>query len=408
MRAIDRYCIYTENLYLEDSIQSGSYVEVSNGIIAGITNTPKADIPVIDLGDYKVLPGFIDLHIHGREGCDVMDAEISSLSVISQSLAKFGVIGFLGTTVTSTWDKSIKAFSTIAKASRMKLGGALVLGSYSEGLFFSASHKGAHNDNFFLELTQQRIDEIYAASEGTLKVLALAPELGKSTELIPYLNSLGVRAMIGHTNANWEQTCCALKTGASGGVHVFNGMSGIHHREPGCAGALLMDESALVEVIADGVHLHPAILKMIYKLKGKKNILLISDCINAGGLNDGIYQLGELDVEVKSGVAKTRQGSLAGSTLTLDKSIKNLVRMAGISEVEAVQMASLVPARFLGLSDSLGSIAPQKRACFAVINKNGHVVCTIIDGEPVFSGDAYIDNQFATPESKHPLTYKNP
>lgn len=394
MHTLTTYYLKAARTYLEDRIKKNAFVLIKDGIIAAIHDQPQDDIRVLDLGNYKLLPGLIDLHIHGRNGCDVMDAELSSLEVISSALSQYGIVGFLATTVTSTWEKSLAAFSVIGEAAGKKMPGAQVLGAYNEGLFFSYAHKGAHNDEFFLTLTKERIDAIYQASKGTLKVLAMAPEEAGAADLIPYLTSLGVRVMLGHTNANWEQTCCALKAGASGGVHVFNGMSGIHHRDPGCAGAVLMNDDAYAEVIADGVHLHPAILKMVYRLKGAKQITLISDCINAGGLSDGSYRLGELDVKVEQGVARTLSGSLAGSTLTLNRAIENFVTLAGISEVDAVNMASLVPAKFLGLSDSLGSIAANKRACFAITDDSGDVQATILDGELVFSKSDAISEFF--------------
>jgi N-acetylgalactosamine-6-phosphate deacetylase len=394
MQTVNNYYLSSSRTYLEDQIKKNAFILIKDGIISAIHEQPQPGIKILDLGNHKILPGLIDLHIHGREGCDVMDAKLSSLETISASLSHYGIVGFLATTVTSSWEKSLAAFSIIGEAASKKMPGSQVLGAYNEGLFFSETHKGAHNETFFLTLTKERIDQIYSASNGSLKVFAMAPEVEGSADLIPYLKSLGVRVMLGHTNANFDQACCALNAGASGGVHVFNGMSGIHHRDPGCAGAVLMNDDAFTEVIADGVHLHPTILKMVYRLKGAKKITLISDCINAGGLSDGTYRLGELDVKVEKGVARTLKGSLAGSTLTLNRAIENFVNLAGISEVDAVNMASLIPAKFLGLSDSLGSIAVNKRACFAITDETGDVLATILDGNLVFSKNDRISEFF--------------
>ena len=201
--------------------------------------------------------------------------------------------------------------------------------------------------------------------------------------------------MLGHTNANYQQTCNALHAGACGGVHVFNGMKGIHHRVSGCAGAVLLDKDAYVEVIADGVHLHHGILDLIYRLKGPKNMGLISDCIVAGGMKDGSYKLGMLDVNVSEGVARTNSGSLAGSTLTLEKAVSNLINLANIPKLEAVHMASLRPAEFLGLNDTLGSIAPGKRACMTIVDSQFNVMATLIDGSVVYI-DSEISNKLKT------------
>jgi len=381
------YYLHSNSVYTETSIEKDSYVLIKNGKIADISDNPLANIPVIALGDLHLLPGFLDLHIHGREGADVMDATPAAIETISTSLAKHGVVGFLATTVTSTWNNTLAAFENIGHAYQNQPSGAQVLGAYNEGLFFTEDHKGAHDEQYFLPLSKDNIDAIISATQGALKVVALAPELTGSDEIIRYLSAKGIKPMLGHTNANYQQTCDALHAGACGGVHVFNGMKGIHHRDPGCAGAVLLDNNAYVEVIADGVHLHPGILEMVYRMKGPKKVGLISDCIVAGGMSDGTYRLGMLDVEVSEGVARTKSGSLAGSTLTLEKAIANLVNLADIPKLEAVHMASLIPAEFLGVSNSLGSIAINKRACLAIVDDKFTVQATIIDGELVFKSD---------------------
>lgn len=383
------FYLHAKQVFTEHGIKENHYVLITNGLIKEISAKAMPGITVINLGENNLLPGFIDMHIHGRKGCDVMDAKLSSLNTISTSLAQHGVVGFLATTVTAKWQDSLQAFTTIGEAAHTSLDGAEVLGAYNEGLFFTDEHKGAHNEKFFLRLTKERIDEIYAATQGTLKIVAMAPEFEDSKAMITYLDSLGVKVMLGHTNANYQQTVDALDAGACGGVHIFNGMSGIHHRDPGCAGAVLMDQNVLAEVIADGVHLHPTIMQMVYRLKGPEKMALISDCINAGGFSDGAYRLGELDVYVKGGVARTASGSLAGSTLTLETAIENLVKLAHVPLLEAVHMASLIPAKFLGMDDQLGSIAVNKRANLTIINDQHQVQATLIDGKAIFTHDDF-------------------
>lgn len=360
------------------------YILVKDGKIASIAPAASSRIPCVDMGDATLVPGLIDLHIHGREGCDVMDGKLSSLETISRSLAQHGVTGFLATTVTSAWDETLNAFDVIGQATKQPMPGAKILGGYSEGLFFTADHKGAHHEGYFLELTKERIDALISASHGKLKVIALAPEINNACEMIEYIKAQDVRVMLGHTNATYDETVAALKAGASGGVHVFNGMRGIHHREPGCTGAVLTEDTN-VEVIADGVHLHPAILKMICKLKDTRQVTLISDCINAGGLDDGRYTLGKMEVAVTDGIARTDSGSLAGSTLTLERAVQNLSTLADINLRDAVHMASLSPAEFLGIADTTGSITTGKNADIVALNAAGGVEATFIDGELMFS-----------------------
>lgn len=356
---------------------------VENGKIKEITQKLSKNINIIDCPDATLIPGLIDLHIHGRDGCDVMDGEISSLEKISASLAKHGVTGFLATTVTSTWEKTLKALNVIGEAAQKKFNGAVVLGGYSEGLFFTKDHKGAHDDQFFLELTIERVDAMIKAAKGTLRVIALAPEINNAVNMTKHITEGKIQVKVGHTNATYQETVDVLNAGASGGVHVFNGMRGIHHREPGCTGAVLTKECN-VEVIADGVHLHPAILELIYKMKPVDDITLISDCINAGGMPDGNYRLGELDVKVDKGIARTNEGSLAGSTLTLEKAVNNMSRLAGIEFRDAVHMASLSPAKLLNLENTKGSIKEGKDADFCILKESGDVFMTVIDGEIVY------------------------
>ncbi len=384
------YWLRVGHVALETGITGNTCVRVADGRIQRLAAHADDAAPCFDFGDALLSPGFIDLHIHGREGCDVMDATRDSLETISRSLAAHGVTGFLGTTVTSDWDSTLAAFRCLGQIWReglsgTQLPGAQLLGAYSEGLFFANRHKGAHNENYFLPLEQRYFEQIIAAADGALKVLALAPELEHAESIIRWLRAQGIRVMLGHTDASFDQARAALAAGACGGVHVFNGMRGIHHRDPGCTGAVLMDDKAMVEVIADGVHLHPQILKLVQRLKPLDQISLISDCINAGGLPDGQYTLGKLDVLVRDGVSRTLNGSLAGSTLTLERAVRNMTRLAGSSLHEAITMASLNPARFLGLDNELGSIAAGKRASLTVLDAQGDVVATLVDGRCVYS-----------------------
>lgn len=379
-----KYYLKVQKIIGADKDYNQHAVLVRDGVIAAVTPHCDETVPCIDLGNVSIAPGMIDLHIHGREGCDVMDASMTSMETISKSLAQYGVTGFLATTVTSSWPETLAAMDILGEAAQKTMPGAQVLGGYSEGLFFTKDHKGAHNEGYFLDLTKERVDALIDAAQGQLRVLALAPEINNAYEMIEYIRSCGVKVMVGHTGATYEQTVCALEAGACGGVHVFNGMRGIHHREPGCTGAVLVHDTN-VEVIADGVHLHPAILQMICRLKQPEQVTLISDCINAGGLADGAYMLGKTEIAVEDGIARTRGGSLAGSTLTLDRAAHNLSRLAKIPFRNAVHMASLSPALFLGMEDKLGSIAVGKQADLAVFDEAGEVVATLVKGKLAYA-----------------------
>ncbi|MBB1420935.1 N-acetylglucosamine-6-phosphate deacetylase [Pseudoalteromonas sp. SG43-7] len=378
------FYVKADVIYCQERVLKNHFMLVENGIISHFTQNPTAGVPIDDYGNAAIIPGLIDLHIHGREGCDVIDCKMSSIETISCSLAEHGVTGFLATTVTTDWQQTLNAMSVIGQAYTQQPSGAQVLGGYSEGLFFSEVHKGAHNQDYFLELSQSHLEAMINAANGSLKVVALAPEKPGANALIKFLTEQGIRVMLGHCDANYEQTQSALEHGACGGVHVFNGMRGIHHRDPGCAGAVLMNDDAFVEVIADGVHLHPTILKLIYKLKGPQKIALISDCINAGGLNDGEYKLGKMDVVVQQGVARTASGSLAGSTLTLEQAVKNMHQLGSVELREAINMASIVPAQFLNIASQVGSLAEGKHANFAILNSDFSIQATYVKGQRCF------------------------
>lgn len=366
----------------EDRDHAGAWLVIRDGVIQGIERAAPPGAEAIDLGPVTIAPGMIDIHIHGREGHDVMDAEPASLRAISASLARHGITGFLATTVTAAWDRTLEALAVAGTCDDASMPGARLHGIYSEGLFFCCTHKGAHNEAYFLPPTADRIDAMIEAANGRLKVVALAPELDGAMDALRHAVGRGLKVVLGHTDATYDQTRAALAAGASGGVHLFNGMRGIHHREPGCAGALLL-EPATVEVIADGVHLHPAILSLIARLKSPEEILLISDCMCAGGMADGAYRLGEMDVVVADGVARTQAGGLAGSTLTLDRAVVRLAETGEVPFRDAVHMASLYPARFAGVDARFGSIAPGKAADLVIFGPDDAVLATLVAGVPV-------------------------
>ncbi|WP_294328983.1 N-acetylglucosamine-6-phosphate deacetylase [uncultured Sphingomonas sp.] len=370
-----------DRIVTEAGIAHGSWLVLSDGRIERVSRTQPIGTAIsLDLGDVTLIPGLIDIHIHGREGADVMDADPVSLRTIARSLARHGVTGFLATTVTADWNRTLAALGVVADMMHEVPSGARLLGAYSEGLFFSCTHRGAHNPDWFLKPDRDRIDALIAASRGALKVLALAPEIDGAMDSLRHAVARGLRVALGHTDASYDQTRAALAAGASSGVHLFNGMRGLHHREPGCAGALLM-EDCFVEVIADGAHLHPAILQLIARLKSADQVMLISDCMCAGGMPNGTYRLGEMDVAVRDGVARTAAGGLAGSTLTIDRALARIIDATGIALEEAVHMASLTPARFLEIAQDTGSIAPGKRADLTVLDTAGDVRATLVGGQ---------------------------
>lgn len=357
---------------------ANAMLTIKNGKIIKIEQTDK-----VCSDNIKVLPALIDTHVHGVMGADTMDASHEALNTMSCFLAQHGIGAFLATTVTESHEKIAAALVQVKQSIKQGVAGATLLGSYLEGPFFNAVHKGAHPETLLHAPDRKLIEKWLALAEGTLKCIALAPEYPNALEIIAWLRSINIRVMVGHTNADYQTTKAALLAGASGVVHCYNGMSGLHHRNPGVVGAALTIDNCQTEIIIDGHHVHPVAVDIAYKCCGK-NLLLISDAMRATGMSDGDYQLGKLKVHVQDHIVRTEDGSLAGSTLTIDRAVNNLADYTNISFAQAWLHGSFYPAKALGIDDTLGSIAPNKLANLVLLNDNNHIVATIINGYVVY------------------------
>ena len=349
-----------------------------------VKDAGQNDSRVFDYSDCWLIPGLIDTHAHGAMGCDVMDASHQSLDTMSAYFASIGVTGFLPTTMTDHKTKICAALQQIHQSKTRGVQGAEILGGYLEGPFFNVIYKGAQPQEHFLEINRADLDDFLQAAQGSLSAIALAPEQALAPALIPYLKQRGLRVMLGHTDASYEQTKAALKAGADGVVHCFNGMRGLHHREPGVVGAALGCPDCYVEIIADGQHVHPAVMKLCYQLKGSEYLNLITDSVPSSGLDDGDYFLGSVPISIKEGVARTAEGGLAGSTLQLLQAVRNSCEWFEIELHTALKMASLTPATLLGIEDKYGSIKVGKQACFSVIDRDFKVQATWVNGVQVY------------------------
>ncbi|MFQ2222137.1 N-acetylglucosamine-6-phosphate deacetylase [Aeromonas enteropelogenes] len=308
-----------------------------------------------------LVPALIDGHVHGGAGVDVMDEEAGALAHLSLAKAAEGVGAFLATTVTAPLPQIEQTLTRIADGVASGMPGAQLLGSYLEGPYFTPEHKGAHDQALFRELDIPELERLQQLARGTLRVVALAPEKPRALEAIRHLVANDVRVMLGHSAADHDTTMAALSAGATGLVHCFNGMRGLHHREPGMVGAGLIHPHAWLELIADGHHLHSGVLRLCHCCAGER-LLLITDAMRAAGMPDGHYLLGNHRVEMKGGVVRTEAGGLAGSTLTLLGAVRNMVQLADVPLADAIHMASLAPARMLGIADRLGSLSVGKQA----------------------------------------------
>ena len=358
-------------------------ITVHNGIITTITSLPAGERR---FDAEQLCPAYIDTHVHGGQGMDVMDNSPDALATIAAFKAQQGVAAWLATTVTAPLPDIKSTLVRIARYCQQQTvttPGAEVLGSYLEGPYFTPENKGAHSPELFRELVISELDELIALSQNTLKVVALAPEKADALNAVRHLKARGLNVMLGHSAASYKQTLDAFDAGADGLVHCFNGMTGLHHREPGMAGAGLSDARAWLELIADGHHVHPAVMQITCQCASHRTVL-ITDAMRAAGQPDGVYDICGHDVTMEAGIVRTAAGGLAGSTLALDDAVCRMISTAGTLPETAIRMASLHPAQLLGITQTHGTIAPGKRAHFNDLNADWRVRQTWIHGLPVY------------------------
>ncbi|EOX3337334.1 N-acetylglucosamine-6-phosphate deacetylase [Vibrio cholerae] len=368
-----------------DKWQLNAVVTVDDtGVITAIeTYDAQRHADAVDLGQVDLLPGLLDSHVHGSKGCDVMDATHESLNTLSLYFASLGVTAFVATTVTAPVAKIRAALTQVAKSKQEGVAGAEILGAYLEGPYFTEKNKGAHPTQWFRELALEELDDWISYSDNQLLKVALAPEKSGALEAIRYLDAHGVKVMLGHSDASYDQVQLALDAGAKGIVHCYNGMRGLHHRDPGVVGAGLLHPECYVEMIADGHHVHPAAIEVAHRCCGSR-MTLITDAMCATGMPDGQYTLGEYRVEMKQGVVTTQSGGLAGSTLTLFDGIKNIQRWLNLPVEQAWLMASLTPAKSLGIQHQLGTLEVGKYASMVAISSDFSIEKTWVKGRLVF------------------------
>ena len=364
--------VLTEQGWLDDH-----QLRIDNNTIVAIEPIPHG---VMGRDAELLCPAYIDIHVHGGDGIDVMDDDPGILDRLAMYKTREGVGAWLPTTVTAPFAEIERALQRIAHRVFQGGPGASVLGSYLEGPYFTPQNKGAHPPELFRELIIAELDRLIEVSQNTLRVVALAPEKPAALELIKHLKSRDVRVMLGHSAASYEETIRAFDAGADGLVHCFNGMTGLHHRNPGMVGAGLTDKRAWLELIADGHHVHPAVMNISCSC-AKPRIVLITDAMSAAGMPDGEYSICGYPVTMHNGVVRTESGGLAGSTLTLDAAVRNLVDQVGVSAEDAIHMASLHPAKLLGLDKNLGSLAVGKRANLLALNSQLFVHNIWINGQ---------------------------
>jgi len=365
---------------LEDTTLEDYFMEVEDGVIVGFSKNEPSDYEY--LGEI-VAPGLVDTHIHGYHGKDIMNAEEGALNVISKGLLECGVTSFLPTTLTDSKEKTDAALKRVA-AEYKDVEGAKVRGVFLEGPFFTEKYKGAQNSVHMSDPKIDYLKEWLEISDGLVNKIAIAPEREGAEDFIKKANAMGVRVALGHSDASFDTAVSAVDAGANIFVHTYNAMSGLHHREPGMVGAA-MSTDAISELICDGHHVNPNSANILMNIKGRDKIALITDCMSAGGMADGDYMLGDFPVKVENGTARLKDsGSLAGSILKLKDGVKNVVDWEIADIFEAIQMASLIPAKSVGIDDVCGKLREGYQADFIVLDYDLNLKATYLDGVEVY------------------------
>jgi N-acetylglucosamine-6-phosphate deacetylase len=346
---------------------SDAVIVIEGSKIAAIGRRGKVDLPrgarEINAGQRTVAPGFVDVHIHGAGGHDVMEGTREALEIIAATVATHGTTSLVATTVTAREKETRDSVAGIAhfilNASQYAIRelSAEILGIHFEGPFISPARRGVHPAKWIVPPSREMLAQLLGEARGTAQILTLAPELPGALDLISAARQAGLVVSLGHTDATYEQAQAAIEAGASHAAHVFNAMRPFSHRGTGVIGAVLTSPKVSAELIADGIHVDEAAMRILVELKTPERVILVSDGISATGMPDGKYQLGMFEVKVSGGVARNAEGRLAGSTLTLDRALRNMIAL-GVPLASALRMVTANPARQIGLGTRKGVLAP--------------------------------------------------
>lgn len=374
------------NAYIEGKGIVKTDIGFNNGKIEFIGNSNgRITCPIPVNGDVVVVPGFIDQHIHGAMGADAMDGTVEALSTIANAVASEGTTGFLATTMTQSPENILKAMNAVKSyvESNFK-DGAKLLGIHLEGPFISKKHVGAQPIDYVASPEIETFDKYYKASGNNIKIVSLAPEVDGADKLIKHMKGLGVVPSAGHTDSGYSDIEKAIENGLSNITHTYNAQKPLHHREVGTVGSAMLFDSVNAEAICDLIHLSVPAIKLLIKNKPHDKFTLITDSMRAKHLPDGLSELGGQEVIVKNGEARLVDGTLAGSILKMNVAIKNLVLSCGVSFTDAIDFATINPAKNLGIDQTVGSIKEGKNADFTVLDGEFNVLITIRDGKIIY------------------------
>jgi N-acetylglucosamine-6-phosphate deacetylase len=383
-----RSVVTAEKLWDGSSFIHRPIVSIEDGHIQSIASQESAALPkgaqILDFPGALLAPAFFDVHFHGAAGHDVMEATPVALETIGTFLATRGTGSFLATTVTAPLDATLKAVAALAKRIEEPpvAGRAHPIAIHLEGPFLSHAKRGVQPAAHLLTPDIATFDKLFDAAEGHVRLMTLAPELPGATELAAHATARGVRISVGHSNATAAETHAAIAAGAVSATHTFNAMRALDHREPGILGTVLTTDTLFAEIICDGIHNAPEMVKLWWRAKGPERAILVTDAMSAAGMPDGEYHLGGFPVQVANGRA-TANGVLAGSVLTLDRALANFVRFTGATAEQGVRLMTANPAAMTGLAGRTGSVAVAQSADLVAINAKGHLVGSVIGGQPI-------------------------
>src|SRR5580692_4226335 len=369
---------------------------IEDGLISAVSSRAERHIPknamVIDLAsdglaEAILAPGFVDIHMHGGAGVDLMRAAPSELPGLNKFLTTHGVTGYFPTTVAAPLDQTCAALGRLADAIEAAQGThaegdamqARPLGIHLEGPFLSHKRRGVHPPEYLVEPTLEIFERLWQAAHGHVRMMTIAPEIPGALEVIAEAARRKVCVSIGHSDATLEAARAGVRAGARHATHTFNAMRPLDHRDPGILGEVLTDRELSADIIADGIHVAPEVIQIFLRSVGFERSVLITDAMAAAGMPDGTYQLGPIQVEVKDGKC-TSNGSLAGSVLTMDRAVRNVTQFADWTLQDAVRAATLNPAQAAGLPEGSGVIAPGAEANLVVLDRDGVVRKTMVRG----------------------------
>ena len=386
---MNKVALYTKRVITPERVIPQGVVLIEGKKILEVNNRftvqfDDREFEIYHCENLTLIPGFIDVHIHGCAGRDVMEGTWEAIEAISRFLASHGTTAYLATTVTASPFATLQSVESLGKLIPEETGGARILGLHLEGPFISEKKRGVHPAEFIRNPSIPTLDEFVKWSNNQIKLVTMAPEAPGGLEFIRHARSMGILVSMGHSDATFDEAKESIQAGVTNATHAFNAMRAFNHRDPGILGTVMTDESVWAELIADGVHVDPIVVEILLRCKGPRKILLVTDAISACGQPDGEYQVGPLRVMVTEGVCRNAEGRLAGSTLTQDRALQNMMRWTKVSLAEAAFMTSRNPAESLGISRQKGAIEPGLDADLVLLDNDLNVQMTFCEGRLVY------------------------